>query len=54
MKRLLKRAAVDVEAVLFASERCDGANGASSFASDLRRLFMRFLVVLVLEDNHTL
>lgn len=53
-KRGLKRSAVGVEAVLLSSERSDGLDRTSSFASDLGGFLMRSFVGLILEDDDTL
>ena len=51
---LFETFAIDGEAVVFARERGDGADGACGFACELGRVFVRFLVDLVFEDDDVL
>lgn len=53
-ERLLEGLAVDGEAVFFTGERGDSADGGGGFAGELGRVFVRLLVLLVLEDDDTL
>ena len=54
LERNLETLAVLLQAILFTGERCDSADGASSFAGQLRGFFVCFLVGLVLEDDDLL
>lgn len=54
LKRLVETAGVDFAALLLARQRRDGPDGARSFARELSGVFVRFLVLLVLEDDDTL
>lgn len=54
LERLVEAASVDVAAVIFSSERGNCPDSTCGLASELRRVLVCFLVLLVLEDNYTL